>query len=111
MADNNLDKITEASTVAPDNKANLEYKDLFHKHIRDKRRFGAINWCFIIFVWICLISVGGIIVIRILHMLLPSKYCWMTKEQLSGMNEFFFDGGVGGLVVGFLKSSIIDKEK
>jgi hypothetical protein len=111
MATDDLDKIADNPSVHPDTKANLEAEKLFKKHRRELRRFGALNWCFIVLVWVCLISVGGIIIVRILHMILPDKYCWLTKEQLSNMSEFFFDGGIGGIVVGVLKSNIIDKEK
>lgn len=98
------------NTIA-DTTSRLEADKLFKQHRRDTRKYGAINWCFIVFVWVCLISVGAVILIRILHMVLPSTWCWLTKEQLSNMSDFFFDGGIGGIVVGFLKSSIIDKDK
>ncbi|GAA4327892.1 hypothetical protein GCM10023149_31620 [Mucilaginibacter gynuensis] len=111
MAENDLDRISENQHPRPDYRANLENRALYKKHIREARRFGAINWCFIIFVWVCLISVGGIIVIKILHVLLPQQYCWLKKEQLDNINDFFVDGSIGGLVVGFLKSSIMDKKE
>ena len=106
MASDELNKINEGQPVKPDRRAFQEEKD--YRYLGQKRRFGALNWCFIVFIWVCVISVGGIIVIKILHILLPSKYCWLAKELLANINDFFVDGSIGGLVVGFLKSNIID---
>jgi len=44
-------------------------------------------------------------------MILPVSYLWLSKDQLSSINDFFVDGSIGGLVVGLLKSNILDKEK
>jgi hypothetical protein len=109
MALGGLDKINEPS-VPTDGKSKLEYQDLYHKHRRKRRRANTVNWCFVIFIWICLIVVCAVVVIKVWHMVLPEKLYWLNKEQLAALNDFFVDGSIGGLLVGIFKSKIIESE-
>lgn len=43
-------------------------------------------------------------------MLVKAEYQWLNKEELGRLDEFFVDGSIGALVVGFLKSKILDKK-
>lgn len=114
MANDDLDRINEGPlnpNLDSDAKAQLEANDLFKKSKRYNRRTSAINWCYILFAWFCLISVSAVVLAKILHFLLPMKDLWLNKQQLADINDFFVDGSIGALVVGFVKSGIIDKEK
>jgi len=113
LTDDDLSRINETpvSDTVPDQLARNEANNLFKKSSRDNRRFGTINTAFIILVWLSIIIVVLLLAIRIAHMILPVSYLWLSKDQLSSINDFFVDGSIGGLVVGLLKSNILDKEK
>ena len=103
-----LDKIIETSPIKPDHRAYLEARSLYDIHKRKARRANTVNWCFIIFIWICLIVVCGVVVIKVWHMILPQRLYWLTKDQLAALNDFFVDSSIGGLLVGIFKSKIIE---
>lgn len=103
----NLDKINEPS-IPSDGKSKLEERALYHKHRRIIRRANTINWCFVIFIWICLVVICAVVVIKVWHMIMPEKMYWLNKEQLAALNDFFVDGSIGGLLVGIFKSKIIE---
>lgn len=109
MPQDELNRINDPATPLDDKRAHLEFHDLFRKSNRKHLREGAINIGFIVFVWVCLLSVSAVVVIKLWHMVFPQNYCWLVKEQLNQLNDFFVDGSIGGLVVGVLKSNIMGK--
>jgi len=110
--DDDLSRINEPVAVTvPDQLSRHELNNKFKKSRRDNRRFGTINTAFSILVWISMVMVCLLVLARTAHMILPVTVHWLTKDQLSSINDFFVDGGLGGLVVGLLKSNILDKEK
>ena len=106
-----LDRIGEPSPKSVDKIAEEEERAIISDSRRKTRVSNVKNWCYIVIVSFFTVSIIVLILIRILHLILPSEKDWLNKEQLANINDFFVDGSIGGLVVGFLKSDIIDKDK
>lgn len=56
------------------------------------------------------IAITFLLIAKITCLLLPSNIVWLNKDQVSKLDEFFMDGSIGGLVVGFFKSVILKDE-
>lgn len=106
-----LDKISEPAPKRVDKIAEEEEHAIISDSRRKTRVNNVKNWCYIVLIGFFTFAIIAIILIRILHLVLPANHEWLTKEQLANINDFFVDGSIGGLVVGFLKSDVIDKEK
>lgn len=94
-----------------DDKAKKEQDDLFVKRLKMQGQLEGIGhnitiWILRIVV-ILLIAIG---VIRMLYLVFPCNWKWLTEEQIHKIDEFFIHGTVGALVVAFLRDKISMKD-
>lgn len=108
MAD--ISKIQETSPPVVDKKAQLEERIFLAKEKRKNRMEGASHWITIILLWLIIAIILTVGICRLLHLILPPRSQWLTKEMISQIDEFFIHGTFGALIVGFLRDKISKKE-
>ena len=109
-----LSRISDTDIHSVDSDARKE-KDTYYpnKAKRDNREANVLHWAFVVFTWIAFGLVILLVITKVVHTILPedSYFRWLrTKEEMSRLDEFFTDGSVGGLLVGFFKSNILKKK-
>ena len=100
MANNELDELIKERNLPTviDEKANQESRDLVARSKRDRREQNAVHWSFIIILAVIVVGFGAAIMTRVLHLVLPERYCWLDDDHLKRINEFIMTGGIGGTV-------------
>jgi hypothetical protein len=89
-----------AATAAspPDDDAKRERDILFRQKKRNDRVQEVSHWILVVAV----ILIGGVMVIalaiRIVYMILPLKWQWLSPEQIQQLDHFLFSGFVGGVL-------------
>lgn len=106
MSDLNL--ITD-SLPASDPRAKQELEDLLSKSKRDKREIDSQHWAFVILLWILVLGFASVVVIYILHIVLPVRYCWLDEAHLSKLTQFLTTGGIGGVGTALFKNKFEKK--
>lgn len=76
-----------------DDRRNEEAKQAFH---------GAFIW----FVRVSAFIVIIIFAVRMACFVLPTKWQWVSEDQIKGIDAFLFHGTVGGIIVAYLRRSI-----
>ena len=105
-----LDRIGETSPRSVDFIAEEEEKAIVAGSRRKRRIDNVKNWIYISILCLFTLAIVIVVLIRIVHLVLPLKYDWLTKEQISNINDFFVSGGVGATVVKLFNSVVSDKK-
>lgn len=105
-----ISQIQESSPPLPDKGSQREAKYLLAKQSRKNRMEGTTHWITIVLLYIIVVIILGVGVCRFIHLILPPCRQWLTKEQLSDIDEFFVHGTFGALIVAFLRDKISKKE-
>lgn len=92
-----------------DTEARKEQNDLFGDDLRHEQKKQVLHTAFLWFIRVAAFILIIAFVIRMSHFLLPTKWCWLTEEQLQGLDKFLFSGTLGGLVVAFIKPAFPSK--
>lgn len=93
-------ELVAAATVTPssDPKAKQEEDALFRQRKRDENIRTVIHWVLMS----ATALIGGLIVVvlavRIVYMVLPIKWQWLTPDQLIQVDHFLFSGFIGGVL-------------
>ena len=100
----------DANEVESDDKAQKEEDalDLTPDQQRDDHKKQVWHTIFIWGLWIFAVCLGIMFVVRILHIILPARFCWLTDAQISSLNEIVFSGLVGTLLGKQMKQIIPD---
>ena len=108
----NLDSVGSelpSSGELPDGEARKEETDLFGDELRHEQKKQVLHTAFLWFIRVAAFVLIIAFVIRMAHFLLPEKYCWLSADQLQGLDKFLFSGTLGGLVVAFIKPAFPSK--
>ena len=109
MAD--LDRIGEEAPKRVDAIAQEEERSIIANSRRNTRVSNVRNICYIGILIIFSLLIVFIIVIRVAQLLIPVDRVWLNAAQIKEINEFFVDGSIGGLVVSFFKSAVVQDKK
>lgn len=106
-----LDRIGETSPRRVDHIAEEEEKAIIEDSKRKRKTDNVKNWIYIVILCLFTIATVAVILIRILHLILPIKNDWLTKEQIANINDFFVSGGIGATIVKLFNSVVSDKRR
>jgi hypothetical protein len=106
-----LDKIGERAPKKVDRIAEEEENANVAGSKRKTRVSNVKNWCVIAIMIVFTGLIIFLIIVRVLQLIVPARYIWLSQEQIKNINEFFVDGSLGGLVVTFFRAQIMDDKK
>jgi len=89
-----------ASTPSTD-KDDVAKKELGALYLQSKRNEQvktAVHYIIIIAVLVVGIVIVAALTIRIVYLVLPAKWQWMTTEQIEQLDHFLFSGFIGGVL-------------
>ena len=86
--------------------AKSEERKFSGDHRRREQKKNARHWLSVGFMWVVGILVSTLLWARALHYILPESWCWLSEQRLHLMDEIFFHGTIGGLLVGFVKACL-----
>lgn len=101
-----LDKIQEP--LHPNFNDKIAKKELQKKYgelNRSERVKNVLNWVFIIFIVLASTIAIATISVRLVHFALPSKWQWLTVEQIQGIDKLFFSGAIGGFITNYFRKA------
>ena len=88
----------EDTKLFGDNKRREEFKQWFHRF-------------FIFFLSIGFLLLVAVLVTRMVHLIIPTCYHWLNKEQITALDKLLFSGALGGLIGKHLSVSLYDRTK
>jgi hypothetical protein len=104
-----LEQINEPLIPQVDSKAKEEVKNWTSESRRKRREENVVHWGFVILVWAVFIGVTFVVISKISHLVLPTKYHWLDEVHLKKIDDFLTTGTIGGIVVGFFKNKMQSK--
>ena len=110
MGIENLDKVGSEISAAANLPDELARQELKTKFSGDDRRAEETKQAFhlgtIWFIRTAAVIVTIIFAVRMMYFVLPTKYRWLSDEQIKSMDEFLFHGTVGGILVAYVKKAV-----
>jgi hypothetical protein len=99
-----LNRIDTGGSSESDSLAEEEKKKFSGDERRDERKKNVLHWVFISFT-ISLALLGSFVIwSRVLHFVLPENICWLSEKRLQAIDQLFFEGTLGGVLVKFLEA-------
>jgi hypothetical protein len=92
-----------------DSIAEQEQRTYILRAKRKDQMEGTAHKISIILLWIIVLIIIVVGLCRLVHLILPHCYQWLTPEEITKIDEFFIHGTFGALIVGFLKNKISGK--
>jgi hypothetical protein len=106
-----LDQIgSDVAMGRPDDLSRQEESKFSADATRYDEKKQVIHVAFIWFIRVAAFVMIIVFVVRMVHFILPEKYCWLSAEQIQGLDKFLFSGALGGLVVGSIKQAFGTKD-
>ena len=81
-----------------DAKAKLEEKRLFGDAVRSERYKTCIHYIQIIGAIILGVTAISVIATRMIYLVLPEKWRWLSADQIHDLDHFMFSGTIGGAI-------------
>lgn len=94
-----IERVAAATDVSPpDDKAKLELGKYYRQQRRDETMRSVIHAVLIIAVSLVGLVIVGVLTIRIVFLVLPSKWQWLSEDQITQIDHFLFSGFIGGVL-------------
>lgn len=106
-----IDKIKEGIVPKPDKIAEQQTQDFIRQCTRENREKDTKHLAFVIIMWVGTFGVSFVLFAKIYHLVAGHAYAWLDKEQLNSLDSFLTSSVIGGSIVGFFKSKIINEDK
>jgi hypothetical protein len=97
--------LPSSAEIKPDVQSGKENTELFGDLQRDEHLKHTLHGVFIYLIRVVGFCFIGIFVVRVLHYVLPARWCWLTDLQLQGIDKSFFSAVLGGLISKYTKVS------
>lgn len=98
--------IQETGIPPVDSLAEREVKSLISRARRKEEMEGVAHKITKFLLWVTVIIIVVVGVCRLLHLILPEHYQWLSPEGIGKIDEFFIHGTVGAIIVEFLRGKI-----
>ena len=92
-----------STNVPSDKKAELETKKYEGSVKRQEGMKNAIHQVFIVFVYIAFGIFVIVFMARVLHMIFPENWQWLSAEQVQEIDKLIFSGAIGGFIGRYFK--------
>lgn len=96
-----------------DRKSKKEDQKIFGDAERKEHTKQVLHKLVIVLLWIGAACFYAVLIARVLHFILPevacdcwTPRCWLTPEQLQGIDKFFFSGALGAAIAKYLKDNV-----